>query len=424
MVAEVRMYIKRSIESLLRKRAKNSRCILVTGARQVGKSTLLKKLYSDVAYVTFDDKLLLATAINDPKLFIKNLPKPSIIDEVQYASEIFPYIKMECDKSDMYENYYLTGSRQMRLMSKVQESLAGRISILELQGLSMRELNGIDFNKHFVPTEEYIAAREKQLKTYDNLWQAIHRGMYPEINVTERDWQDFYSSYVQTYLERDIKEEIEIKDMLAFTRFLSAIAARTGQMLNYMSVAQDVGVTQVTIKNWVSVLERTGIIFILQPYSSNHLTRAIKTPKLYFKDTGLACYLSKWNSAEALEQSAVAGNMFETFVISEILKSFSNEGRDYTFNVFYYRGKDKKRIKENGEIFKEECEIDLIIEENGTLYPIEIKKSANPNKSMAFAFDVLDKDVDKKRGMGAIVCLYDTKLYLSDDLVVLPIEYI
>ena len=418
------MYIKRSIESLLRKRAKNSRCILVTGARQVGKSTLLKKLYSDVAYVTFDDKLLLATAINDPKLFIKNLPKPSIIDEVQYASEIFPYIKMECDKSDMYENYYLTGSRQMRLMSKVQESLAGRISILELQGLSMRELNGIDFNKHFVPTEEYIAAREKQLKTYDNLWQAIHRGMYPEINVTERDWQDFYSSYVQTYLERDIKEEIEIKDMLAFTRFLSAIAARTGQMLNYMSVAQDVGVTQVTIKNWVSVLERTGIIFILQPYSSNHLTRAIKTPKLYFKDTGLACYLSKWNSAEALEQSAVAGNMFETFVISEILKSFSNEGRDYTFNVFYYRGKDKKRIKENGEIFKEECEIDLIIEENGTLYPIEIKKSANPNKSMAFAFDVLDKDVDKKRGMGAIVCLYDTKLYLSDDLVVLPIEYI
>lgn len=418
------MYIKRSIESLLRKRAKNSRCILVTGARQVGKSTLLKKLYSDVAYVTFDDKLLLATAINDPKLFIKNLPKPSIIDEVQYASEIFPYIKMECDKSDMYENYYLTGSQQMRLMSKVQESLAGRISILELQGLSMRELNGIDFNKHFVPTEEYIAAREKQLKTYDNLWQTIHRGMYPEINVTERDWQDFYSSYVQTYLERDIKEEIEIKDMLAFTRFLSAIAARTGQMLNYMSVAQDVGVTQVTIKNWVSVLERTGIIFILQPYSSNHLTRAIKTPKLYFKDTGLACYLSKWNNAEALEQSAVAGNMFETFVISEILKSFSNEGKDYTFNVFYYRGKDKKRIKENGEIFKEECEIDLIIEENGTLYPIEIKKSANPNKSMAFAFDVLDKDVDKKRGMGAIVCLYDTKLYLSDDLVVLPIEYV
>ena len=418
------MYIKRNIEQVLKQRAKNSRCILVTGARQVGKSTLLKELYPDVRYVTFDDKLLLNTAIEDPKLFIKNLPKPSIIDEVPYAAEIFPYIKMECDKPGKYENYYLTGSQQMRLMSKVQESLAGRISILELQGLSMRELNGIDFNRHFVPTEEYIAAREKCLKPYANLWQTIHRGMYPEINVTERDWQDFYSSYVRTYLERDIKEEIEIKDTLAFTRFLSAIAARTAQMLNYASVAQDVGVTQATIKNWVSVLERTGIIFILQPYYSSHLTRAIKTPKLYFRDTGLACYLSKWNSAEALEQSAVAGNMFETFVISEILKSFSNEGSDYTFNVFYYRGKDKKRTKENGEIFEEESEIDLIIEENGTLYPIEIKKSANPTKSMASAFDVLDKDAAKTRGTGAIVCLYDSKLYLADDLVVLPIEYI
>lgn len=418
------MYIGRNIESVLLKRAKNSRCILVTGARQVGKSTLLKTLFPNVRYVTFDDKLLLSTAIEDPKLFIKNLPKPSIIDEVQYASEIFPYIKIECDKPDMYENYYLTGSQQMSLMSKVQESLAGRISILELQGLSLRELGGIKFNKHFAPTEEYISERELYLKPYNNLWQMIHRGMYPEINITEREWLDFYSSYVRTYLERDVKEEIEIKDTIAFTRFLSAVAARTAQMLNYAAVAQEVGVTQATIKNWISVLERTGIIFILQPYYSSHLTRAIKTPKLYFRDTGLACYLSKWNSAEALEQSAVAGNMFETFVISEILKSFSNEGSDYSFNVFYYRGKDKKRTKENGELIKEESEIDLIIEENGVLYPIEIKKSANPNKAMASAFDVLDKDVEKKRGMGAIVCLYDSKLYLADDLVVLPIEYI
>ncbi len=418
------MYIKRNIEQVLLKRAKSSRCILVTGARQVGKSTLLKTMYPNVRYVTFDDKLLLSAAIEDPKLFLKNLPKPSIIDEVQYASELFPYIKIECDKPDLYENYYLTGSQQMRMMSKVQESLAGRVSILELQNLSLRELNGIGFNRHFVPTEEYISEREKELKSYNDLWQTIHRGMYPEIHVTKREWQDFYSSYVRTYLERDIKEEIEIKDTLAFTRFLSAAAARTAQMLNYASVAQEVGVTQATVKNWISVLERTGIIFILQPYYSSHLTRAIKTPKLYFRDTGLACYLSKWNSAEALAESAVAGSMFETFVISEILKSFSNEGTDYTFNVFYYRGKDKKRTKMNGETVEEESEIDLIIEENGTLYPIEIKKSANPNRAMAAAFDVLDKDVDKKRGMGAIICLYDEKLYLADDLAVLPIEYI
>jgi len=418
------MYIKRNIENVLKRRAANSHCILVTGARQVGKSTLLKTLFPNVRYVTFDDKLLLSAAVDDPKLFLKNLPKPSILDEVQYAQDIFPYIKIECDNGNEYENYYLTGSQQMKLMANVKESLAGRVSILELQALSMRELNGIAFNRHFVPTEKYIAEREKELKPYKNLWKIIHRGMYPELHVTEREWIDFYSSYVRTYLERDIKDEIEIKDDIAFTKFLSAVAARTGQLLNYASIAQETGVSQNTIKVWVSVLERTGIIYILQPYYSSHLTRAIKAPKLYFRDTGLACYLSRWNSSEALEQSAVAGNMFETFVISEILKSFSNEGAEYSFNVFYYRGKDKRRRTENGEYIEEENEIDLIIEENGTLYPIEIKKSAKPTKNMALAFNVLDNDIDKKRGMGAIVCLYDNKLYLKDDLVVLPIEYI
>ena len=418
------MYIKRSITEILKKRAKNSRCLLLTGPRQVGKSTLLKEIYSDVKYYTFDDKVLLTSALDDPKLFLKNAAKPSIFDEVQYAKELFPYIKIECDKENRYENYYLTGSQQMKLMDKAKESLAGRVSILELQGLSMREINDISFNKHFVPTEEYIAAREKEVKPYDNIWQNIYRGAYPELYVTEREWVDFYSSYVRTYLERDIKDEIEIKDEIAFTRFLTSVAARTGQILNYASISEEVGVTQATIKNWISVLEKTGIVFILQPYYSSHLTRAIKTPKIYFRDTGLACYLTRWNNYEALENSAVAGNMFETFVINEIIKSFINEGLEYNFSVFYYRGKDKKRIKQNGETVETENEIDFIIEENGVLYPIEIKKSAKPMKSMADAFDVLDKDIDKKRGMGAIVCLYDDKLYLKEDLVVLPIEYI
>ena len=418
------MYIKRSITEILKKRAKNSRCLLLTGPRQVGKSTLLKEIYSDVKYYTFDDKVLLTSALDDPKLFLKNVAKPSIFDEVQYAKELFPYIKIECDKENRYENYYLTGSQQMKLMDKAKESLAGRVSILELQGLSMREINDISFNKHFVPTEEYIAAREKEVKPYDNIWQNIHRGAYPELYVTEREWVDFYSSYVRTYLERDIKDEIEIKDEIAFTRFLTSVAARTGQILNYASISEEVGVTQATIKNWISVLEKTGIVFILQPYYSSHLTRAIKTPKIYFRDTGLACYLTRWNNYEALENSAVAGNMFETFVINEIIKSFINEGLEYNFSVFYYRGKDKKRIKQNGETVETENEIEFIIEENGVLYPIEIKKSAKPMKSMADAFDVLDKDIDKKRGMGAIVCLYDDKLYLKEDLVVLPIEYI
>lgn len=418
------MYIRRNITDVLQKRAKNSRCLLLTGPRQVGKSTLLKKNYPNVKYYTFDDQILLSSAVEDPKLFVKNLPKPSILDEVQHAKELFPYIKIECDKDELYENYYLTGSQPMKLMAKAQESLAGRVSILELQGLSMREIKGVSFNKHFVPTEEYISDREKDLKPYDNIWQIIHRGSYPELYVTEREWIDFYSSYVKTYLERDVKDEIEIKDEIAFTKFLVAVAARTGQLLNYKNIADEVGVSQATIKNWISVLDKTGIVYILEPYYSSHLTRAIKTPKIYFRDTGLACYLTRWNSYEALENSAVAGNMFETFVINEIIKSFINEGMEYNFSVFYYRGKDKKRFKEDGEVIEEENEIDLIIEENGVLYPIEIKKSAKPTKNMASAFDVLDKDIDKHRGLGAIVCLYDDKLYLKEDLVVLPIEYV
>ena len=414
------MYINRNITEVLKRRAKNSRCILLSGPRQVGKSTLLKSIYPDVKYYTFDDKVLLASAIDEPKLFIKNIAKPSILDEVQYAQDLFPYIKMECDKGERYENYYLTGSQQMKLMSKAKESLAGRVSILELQGLSLREIHDVSFNKHFVPTEEYIEQRAKELKPYDNIWQVVHRGSYPELYVTEREWIDFYSSYVRTYLERDIRDEIEIKDEITFTRFLTAVAARTGQLLNYANIAEEVGVTQATIKNWISVLQKTGIVFILEPYYSSHLTRAIKTPKIYFRDTGLACYLTRWNNAEALENSAVAGKMFETFIVNEIIKSFINEGLEYSFNIFYYRGKDKK--KSNGE--EVENEIDFIIEENGTLYPIEIKKSAKPTKSMATAFDVLDKEVDKKRGMGVILCLYDEKLYLKDDLVVLPIEYL
>lgn len=418
------MFIKRSIEDVVRKRAKNSKCLLLTGPRQVGKSTLYKEIYPNVKYYTFDDKLLLAAAEEDPKLFLKNIPIPSILDEVQYAASLFPYIKMECDKDSVYEKYYLTGSQQLSLMKKAKESLAGRVSILELQGLSLREINRVEFNKHFVPTDEYISEREKNLKPYDNIWKIIHRGAYPELYVVDREWVDFYSSYVKTYLERDIRGEIEIKDEIAFTRFLTACAARTGQLLNYANIAEEVGVSQTTIKNWISVLSRTGLIYLLQPYYSNHLTRAIKTPKLYFRDTGLACYLSRWNNYEALESSAVAGNMFETFVVSEIIKSFTNEGLEYDFNLFFYRGKDKVKSSEEGKTIEKEIEIDLIVEENGTLYPIEIKKSANPTASMASAFSVLDKVADKKRGTGVILCQYDQKLYLKEDLIALPIEFI
>lgn len=204
--------------------------------------------------------------------------------------------------------------------------------------------------------------------------------------------------------------------MPSFFKFLTAVAARTGELLNYANIAGEVGVSEPTIKNWISILERTGIVYLLQPYSASALSRAIKTPKLYFRDTGLACYLTRWLSADALKNSAVAGNMFETFMVTEILKSYMNEGKDYKFNIFYYRGKDKNASGEN--------EIDLIIEENGVLYPIEIKMSGNPKASMGGANQVLDKITEKSRGMGVILCLIDKKTYLRENLVALPVEYV
>ena len=297
----------------------------------------------------------------------------------------------------------------------MSESLAGRVSIVELAGLSQREVNGSPFNRHFVPSEDYLQDRERELAPYPDIWKAIHKGSYPELYDVPRDWQDFYSSYVATYLERDINDLI-VSDSLTFTKFMTAMAARTGQMLNYANVASEIGVSEPTVKKWVSVLERTGIVYILQPYSPSVLNRAIRTPKLYFRDTGLACYLTRWSSAEALKNSAVAGSMFETFVVSEILKSYSNEGRDYRLDVFYYRGKDKRTSGEN--------EIDLVIQEDGVLYPIEIKLTGNPKAAMAAANQVLDKVPDKTRGLGAIICLCEKKTYLRENLVALPLEYV
>lgn len=408
-------YIERAITPILKKRVQESKCTLVTGARQIGKSTLIKHEFPDYNRANFDDRLTRLQAKEEPKLFFMNNPCPLFIDEVQKENSVLEEIKLLVDDSEERGRFLLSGSQKLELMKGMSESLAGRVSITELAGLSLREIHDVKFNCHFVPTDEYLKEREKEMRTYDNLWENIHKGSYPELYDIERDWQEYYSSYVSTYLERDINELISA-DSITFTKFLTAVAARTGEMLNYANIAGEVGVSEPTIKSWISILERTGIVFLLQPYSASALNRAIKSPKLYFRDTGLACYLTRWLTADALKCSAVAGNMFETFMVSEILKSYINEGKDYRFNIFYYRGKDKSASSEN--------EIDLIIEEDGVLYPIEIKMSGNPKANMGATNPILDKVKEKSRGMGVILCLVDKKTYLRENLVALPIEYV
>lgn len=417
--------IRRHIEPIVARRAANSKAILLTGPRQVGKSTLFKHLFAKANQATFDDDLLLAQASEDPGLFLLNNPAPLLLDEVQKCPSIFNSLKKNLDETDSLSSFFLTGSQKLQLMEGISESLAGRISIMELDGLSLREIHGVDFNRHFVPSADYIANREGCIGKYGrDIWETIHRGGYPELYVNpEREWIDYYQSYVKTYLERDVNKLIKSKNHMTFVRFLVSVAARTGQMVNFANIASELGISEVTVKDWVSILEKSGIVYLLKPYSASTLKRAVKTPKMYFRDTGLCCYLTRWLTPDTLKNGAMAGAIFETFVINEILKSYSNEGLDYDFDVFYYRGKDKTRQGGNEDV-PSDGEIDLVIHENGVLHPVEIKMTTMPKAIMASSFGVLDGIPDKKRGMGAVICLTDRKLYLRDNLVALPLEYI
>ena len=405
-------YYRRSIEQVINEYKEQFPILLLTGPRQVGKSTLFKELFQEeYKYFSLDDPILKEQIVNDPRLFLKNNPEKLIIDEVQYAPSIFPYLKMKVDENREDGMYLMTGSQAFVLMKNVSETLAGRVGILELQGISLREQFNIEFNRPFIPNEEYISEREKNITEYTNLWQRIHRGYMPELIFNDRKkWEFFYSSYVQTYIERDVRDLINISDESKFLKFMISLASRSGELLNYGAVANEVGISNETVKRWVSVLRTSRIIYLLEPYFNNHLKRVIKTPKIYFMDVGLLVYLTKWPTPETLANGAKAGNIFETFIISEIVKSYLNAG---IINppLYFYRDKDKK-------------EIDLIIEEAEKIYPIEIKMSASPNKEMAKNFSVLKRKIDKEIGTGIIICQYDNKVYLSEDILVLPVEYI
>lgn len=419
------VYIERSITPYVQKAEKNFKAVLITGARQAGKSTLLKKLFPSRKYITFDDPFIEEQAIQNAGMFMTLNQPPVTFDEVQRIPDLFRYIKIECDKRDEYGLYCLSGSQPFRLMQNVSESLSGRISIIELAGLSLREIQRDTFNQPFLPSMDYVMERQKTARQPENIWQIIHRGSFPELYQNpELDWQQFYAGYIKTYLERDVRELSAVQNLDVFRRFMVAVAARTGQMVNYANIADEVGRDAATIRNWFSILEASGIIYLLEPYTPSVLKRAIKTPKVYFRDTGLASYLTRWLTPETLAYGAMAGNMFETFVISEILKSYSNQGIDYRYCVSYYRGKDKKRIRRDGKEIEIEGEIDFIIEENGVLYPIEIKKNTSETAYAASAFQVLDKVEDKKRGMGAVISMCPAPGMLRENVLELPVWFI
>lgn len=381
---------------------------MITGARQVGKTTMLKHLFSNqFNYVTLDDFEALDLAKNDPKMFFLNYPTPIIIDEIQLAPMLFREIKRIVDERDIYGQIIITGSQTFHLMQGVTETLAGRIGILQMPGLSLREMNKDNYIYPFVPKDEFVNYKRCTNKC-ENIWEIIHRGSMPELyKITNLDWHVHYSSYVRTYIERDVRNLINVKDLGDFSKFMISLAARTGQLLNYTSVANDVGLAVNTIKSWVKMLEASGVVTIIQPFYNNALKRVVKTPMLYFNDTGLVCYLLKWNSSETLMNGAMNGQILATFVVSEILKSFQNAGV-LNYPIYFYRDRDMK-------------EIDLIIEENGILYPIEIKKTMNPKKAMVKNMSLLEKAQGFIKSKDIILCLIERKLYLKEDIIAYPI---
>lgn len=403
-------YIKRSAEEVIKKEEKLFKAILVTGARQVGKTTMLKNLKPNINYITLDDMLLNQSAQEDPELFLKSNKPPIIIDEVQYAPDLLRYIKIAVDNSNEKAMFYLTGSQQFHLMKDISESLAGRIGIVNLLGLSLREIKEINFNKPFMPTNEYLEERKKSEIniSYDEIWDIIHKGSMPALYQEESDSELYYSMYVNTYIERDVRNLTQVGDTLSFLKFMTALASRIGQLLNLNSVASEVGISLPTAQRWLSILISSNIVYLLEPYYNNIMKRAIKTPKIYFLDTGLAAYLTKWKNKDVLEAGTMSGNFFENFVIIEIIKSYYNTG-ELRPPLYFYRDKEKK-------------EIDLIIEQNGELYPIEIKKSARPTKEMIENFKVLDKV--GKVGQGAIICMYEKIQDLDEKNKIIPYMYL
>lgn len=401
-------YIKRDMENLIIELSSEYSCILITGPRQVGKSTMLEHIDANRNRVTLDDLQERNLARTDPEMFLQLHKPPVLIDEVQYAPELFSYIKIAIDKGIAPGSYWLTGSQSYKLMNLAKESLAGRIAILNLTSLSQHELYAQSQLCPFEVDLDSLQTRENAYKIADieDVFQRIWNGGLPAIASGKFSNRDiYYSSYLQTYISRDVKEEAFVKDDAKFVDFVRAVACRVGQELNVHSIALDVDISDDTARRWLSLLEKSEIVFFLHPYSNNLLKRVVKIPKIYFFDTGLVCYLTKHSNAQILQNSSINGAILENYVVAEIRKSYLNVGKEPF--MYYYRDKDQR-------------EIDLILESDGELHQIEIKKSSNPTKSMVKNFEVLKK-ANVKVGQGAIICMKDHLSALDKDTLLVPI---
>lgn len=393
------MYIRRTITHALQQASKQFPVLLITGSRQVGKTTCLRHgAESNRTYITLDDPQARILAKEDPGLFLQRFAAPVLIDEIQYAPELLPLIKMAVDTGAAKGSYWLTGSQQFHLMAGVSESLAGRVGVLQLLGFSTSELAGdAEKTKPFSPEHAEVGKRQPLglLELYKRIW----RGSFPAIAIDQKMDRDmFYGSYVQTYLQRDVKALVNVGDEIAFMKFLRAVAARTGQLLNMADMARDADISPNTAKKWLSVLQASGLVFLLEPYFSNLTKRMVKAPKLYFLDTGLAAYLTQWSSPETLEAGAAGGAFFETWVIGEIIKSYWHNGK--AAPLYFYRDNDQR-------------EIDLLIVQDGMVCPVEIKKSAAPTKKDVRHFSALKK-LNMPIGKGMVLCINQTPMPITD----------
>ena len=363
------MYFERTIEAAIKKIDETFPVLIVTGPQQVGKTTLLCHMAkADRKVVSLDNPTIRAFAKRDPEMFLQRYQPPVLIDEVQYAPELFDHIKVYVDQKKQPGDFWLTGSQTFHMMKRVTESLAGRAGVVRMLGLSNSEISG----NHFPPFQVDIPALMQRMSEtkpmmLPEVYSRIFKGTMPRLYENEAvDPEQYYESYLETYISRDIKDLSQVADETAFLSFMAVVAARTATNVNYEAMAGEVGVSAPTIKQWLSILVLSGQVALIQPYSNNALKRVIKAPRMYFLDTGLCAHLTRWSSAETLEQGAMSGQFFETWVVSEIYKSYLNAGKQPP--LYFYRDSNKK-------------EIDLLIYQDGVLTPIEIKKGSAPKNA-------------------------------------------